>query len=301
MNLKMTLPSLLGIKNCLLFCCCLLALNLIAQDNYAPLDIRLQAFEQRQSLQANSILGQIPFESVGPSVFGGRVVDLAVNPDQPSEFFVAYASSGLWHTHSNGTAFTPMFEDQAVITIGDIAVDWKHDIIWIGTGENNSSRSSYAGVGMYCSRDKGKTWEHKGLPESHHIGRIVLHPTDTNTLWVAVLGHLYSPNEERGIFKTTDGGKTWNKVLFVDDNTGGIDLVMADDDPSVLYAAMWNRERRAWNFVESGKGSGIYKSTDGGENWVSLSGEGSGFPSGEGVGRIGLAVNKQGGKRYLYA
>lgn len=262
---------------------------------------RLAAFEQRKLLKTQSIVNAIPFRSVGPSVFSGRVVDMAVSPNDPSHFYVAYASGGLWKTVNNGMSFEPIFEKEAVLTIGDIYVDWERDVIWVGTGENNSSRSSYAGLGMYKSEDGGKTWQHKGLSDSHHIGRIIADPADPNTLWVAALGHLYSPNRERGIFKTTDGGETWRKVLYVNENTGGIDLVFDPNNKSTLYAGMWHRERRAWNFVESGEGSGIYKSTDAGETWVKVTITESGFPSGDGVGRIGLAVHPNDGQTAIFA
>lgn len=169
-------------------------------------------------------------------------------------------------------------------------MNWSNRTIWVGTGEVNSSRSSYAGVGVYKSNDNGKTWQYAGLPESHHIGKIQLHPADPNTVWVAALGHLYSPNKERGVFKTTDGGKTWKHTLYVDDNTGAVEMEINPQNPNELYAAAWYRTRRAWEFVPSGKTSGIYKSMDGGETWKLISGGTSGFPSGDHVGRIGLAV-----------
>lgn len=262
---------------------------------------RIEQFQQRQLLEAESIVNQIEFESVGPTVFSGRVSDIDISPEDPTHFYVAYASGGLWKTTNNGTSFKPLFDDEMVMTIGDIAVDWERNTIWLGSGEVNSSRSSYAGTGMFKSSDGGKTWEHAGLEESHHIGRVILHPNDANTLWVAVLGHLYTPNEERGVYKTTDGGKTWTKTLYVNENTGAVDLVIDPSDPTVLYAAMWHRERRAWNFVESGSGSGIYKSTDGGNTWSLLTDKNSGFPTGEGVGRIGLDIYKKGDQTVLYA
>jgi len=272
------------------------------QPPATPASDRLKAEQQRILLGKNSILNEVAFRSVGPTVFSGRVTDLAVDPADPTHFYAAYASGGLWETKSNGTRFTPLFEEAATMTIGDIAVNWSDNIIWIGTGENNSSRSSYSGVGMYKSTDGGKTWQHRGLPESHHIGRIILHPTNKDILWVAALGHLYSPNPERGIYKTTDGGMTWEQTLFVDDNSGAIDLVIDTEDPEILYASTWHRERRAWNFVESGAGSLIHKSIDGGQNWSIMSGPNSGFPNGDGVGRIGLAVTKTDtGKTRLYA
>ena len=185
------------------------------------------------------------------------------------------------------------------MTIGDVAVNWDKNIIWLGTGENNSSRSSYAGLGMYKSTDGGKTWQHSGLEETQHIGRIVLHPTDQNTVLVAALGHLYSPNKERGVFKTTDGGKTWKKTLYVDENTGAIDIVMDETDPSVIYAAMWSKERRAWKFDGSGATSGIYKSTDGGNTWALITTAKSGFPTGADAGRIGLALGQKKGEPFV--
>ncbi|HEY1112048.1 MAG TPA: hypothetical protein VGE66_00745 [Chitinophagaceae bacterium] len=251
---------------------------------------RLKGLQQRQSLERKSTINNVKFRSIGPSVMSGRVADIEANPQDPTEFYVAYASGGLWHTTNNGQSFTPIFDSAEVITMGDIAVNWKSRTIWVGTGEVNSSRSSYAGIGMYKSKDNGKTWQYLGLPESHHIGKVQLHPTDDNTVWVAVLGHLYSPNRERGVYKTTDGGKTWKHTLAVDSNTGVVDLDINPQNPNEVYAAAWYRTRRAWNFEESGRTSGIYKSTDGGNTWTLASKSGSGFPTGDHVGRIGLAV-----------
>ncbi len=279
---KLTIPLLL-----------LLTLSVRSQVKPTTAAERLKTTEQRKALSQKSLVNHIPFKNIGPGIMSGRVADVDVNPADATEFYVAYASGGLWHTTNNGQSFVPVFDSADVITIGDIAVNWKTGTIWLGTGEVNSSRSSYAGIGMYRSENNGKTWDYLGLPESHHIGKIVLHPTDNNIAWVAVLGHLYSPNKDRGIYKTTDGGKTWKHTLYIDENTGGIDLQIDPKDPNALYAAMWYRTRRAWNFEESGKTSGIYKSTDGGDRWELISKEGSGFPSGEGVGRIGLAISQQ--------
>lgn len=266
-----------------------------------PAAQRLQAAEQRQAMVAASPVAGLPFKSIGPSAQSGRVVDMAVDPADPAHFYVAYASGGLWETRNNGTTFAPLFDNQAVMTIGALAVDWRNGHIWLGTGEVNSSRSSYAGLGMFHSTDGGKTWQHRGLPESHHIGRILLHPTDPNTVWVAALGHLYSPNAERGIFATTDGGRTWQHTLFVNNNAGGIELVLDKNDPKHLYAATWERTRRAWNFTESGTGTGIHESTDGGITWRNITPAGSGFPVGEGAGRLGLALGYDGKTTTLYA
>lgn len=274
---------------------------LAAQPSPTPADVRLQGFEQRKNAAQNSLLTALKPENIGPSVFSCRVTDVDVNPFNSAEMYVAYASGGLWHTTSNGTRFKPVFDHEASMTIGDIAVDWNNNIVWVGTGEVNSSRSSYAGTGMYRSIDGGSTWEWRGLPESHHIGRIVLHPTDPNTLWVAVLGHLYSPNAERGVYKTMDGGKNWSKVLYVNESTGTVDLVIDPNDSDILYAATWERSRRAWDFDGAGTSSGIWKSSDGGENWVKISTGSSKFPIGDNIGRIGLAAGSKNGKTVLYA
>jgi len=252
---------------------------------------RLEGLAKRKKLEENSLVGNLLFRNIGPTIMSGRVVDLEVNPEDPTEFYVAYASGGLWHTKNNGQSFNPIFDHEDALTIGDIAVNWKTRDIWVGTGEVNSSRSSYAGTGVYLSNDTGKTWMYKGLPESHHIGKVLLHPGRDGVLWVAVLGHLYSPNAGRGVYMSTDNGDNWKLVLSVDENTGAVDLGIDLSNHEILYASMWHRERRAWNLVESGIGSGIYKSTNGGLDWNKLSGADSGFPSGEGVGRIGLSVS----------
>lgn len=248
---------------------------------------RLKSLQQSMGFRKSSFLDTIKFRNIGPSIMSGRVVDVAVNNADPTEFYVAYATGGLWHTTNNGQSFTPIFDSAEVIGIGAIAVNWKTRAIWVGTGEVNSSRSSYAGVGIYKSLDSGKTWRYMGLPESHHIGKIQLHPTDDNIAWVAVLGHLYSPNKERGVYKTTDGGATWQQTLAIDENTGVVDMDINPQNPSEVYAAAWQRSRRAWMFEGNGKGSGLYKSTDGGNTWKRL---GNDFPEGAEVGRIGVAV-----------
>ena len=274
--------------------CCLISFLLItltiwAQVSPTPAAERMKGLEQRRKLENISLLNNIPFRSIGPNIMSGRVADLEVNQEDPTEFYVAYASGGLWHTTNNGHSFTPIFDSADILTIGDIAVNWgKPRTIWIGTGEVNSSRSSYAGNGLYKSTDNGKNWEWLGLPESHHIGKIQLHPTNPQIAWVAALGHLYSPNKERGVYKTTDGGRNWKQTLYMDENTGAVDLDINPVNANELMASVWYRARRAWKFEESGPTSGIYKSTDGGETWKLTSGPGSGFISGK-TGRIGIA------------
>ena len=267
---------------------------------------RLNGIQKRKLLEKDTTLNSIKFRNVGPSIMSGRVVDVEVNPADPTEFYVAYATGGLWYTKNNGQSLVPVFDKENAFGIGDIAVRWKQTIekgligspenlksnneIWIGTGEANSSRSSYSGLGIYKSIDNGKTWQYLGLPESQHIGKIILNPTDNNIAWVAVLGHLYTANKERGVYKTTDAGKTWKQTLFVDENTGAVDMAINQKNADELYATMWYRTRRAWNFEESGKTSAIYKSTDGGNNWKPVTAAGSGFPAGDGLGRIGVAL-----------
>jgi len=288
-----------------IFIVCFLSIafiNVSAQSPASTSEDRIKSWERKQESINKSIVRGITFKSIGPSVMSGRVVDVEVDPSDPTHFYVAYASGGLWETENNGTSFTPLFDDQATITIGDIAVNWgRNPTIWVGTGENNSSRSSYAGTGIYKSSNGGTTWEHLGLSETHHIGRIIIHPSKPNTVWVASLGHLYSVNDSRGIYKTTDGGKTWRHVLKMNDNTGAIDLVINELKPQELFVALWERERKAWDFSEAGKGSGIYKSIDGGFTWEWLTDSESGFPHGENVGRIGLAISATRFSTALYA
>ncbi|GBL36220.1 hypothetical protein EMGBS15_18150 [Filimonas sp.] len=254
----------------------------------SPVSQRLSSFKQIQ--EAVSPFKNVAFRNIGPTIMSGRVTDVEVNPENTNEFYVAYASGGVWHTLNNGQSFTPIFDHQATLTIGDMAMNWKEHTLWVGTGEVNSSRSSYAGTGMYKTSDTGKTWTRCGLDESHHIGRVVLHPSDKNIAWVAVLGHLYTKNNERGLYKTIDGGLTWKQTLFINDSTGCIDLLIDPSSPEVLYATSWNRTRSAWNFSGSGEGSGIYKSTDGGNHWELTTTGKNGFPFNKGTGRIGLSI-----------
>ena len=273
--------------------------KIIYPESTSSID-RNNGYEDRKRLEEKSLVKNIKFKNIGPSVMSGRVVDLEVNPSDPAHFYVAYASGGLWETKNNGNSFTSLFDNQMVMTIGDIKVDWQNKIIYIGSGENNSSRSSYSGNGIYRSVDNGKNWVNIGLQESHHIGRIILHPKNPDILWVASLGHLYSPSMERGIYKSTDGGKSWQNKLFINEFTGAIDLVIDNTNPDILYSSMWEKDRKAWNFDGSGVGSGIFKSEDGGESWIEISGGDSGFPDTDGTGRIGLDIS-QSDPNILYA
>ena len=260
-----------------------------AQQSASDSQVVKKSLQEKQTLENTSIIKNISFSNIGPTIMSGRVADIDVNPNDPTEFYVGYASGGLWYTKNNGTSFTPLLDNSPTQNVGDIAVDWNNGTIWVGTGEKNSSRSSYAGIGMLKSDNQGKTWEHVGLSDSHHVSRIVINSNNPEEVVVGVIGHLYSPNEERGVFKTLDGGKTWKKTLFVNNDTGIIDVVAAPENPNVLYAASWERERKAWNFDGDGNHSAIYKSTDAGDTWENIS-INNGFRNGAGVGRIGLSV-----------
>ena len=238
----------------------------------------------------NSIVKNIPFENIGPKVMSGRIVALEVNPADPTEFYAAYASGGIWHTKDNGISFTSITDNAPTQNIGEIAMHWPSKTLWVGTGENNASRSSYAGIGMLKTTDNGISWEVKGLEDSHHIGKILINPNNPEEVVVGVTGHLYTPNAERGIYRSEDGGDSWEQVLFVNETSGIIDMSIVPNDFNIQYAAAWQKDRKAWNFSGNGSSSGIYKSTDAGKTWALISTDESSFPTGTGVGRIGLAV-----------
>ncbi|HZD03380.1 MAG TPA: hypothetical protein VE173_00635, partial [Longimicrobiales bacterium] len=227
--------------------------------------------------------------SIGPAVTGGRIHDLAVPRQDPSTWYVATASGGLWKTTNRGHTWTPLFDDQSVSTFGDVAVAPSNpDILYAGTGEQNNRQSSSWGSGVYRSDDGGETWRHLGLVETRHVGKIEVHPTNPDIVYVAGMGNLWAESEDRGVFRSADGGETWEKVLYVDEYTGAVDLVMNPEDPDELYAAMYQRMRKAWGFNGGGPGSGIYKTTDGGATWSELA---EGLPEVD-MGRIGLAISE---------
>ena len=250
----------------------------------------INAYKNKETLTHSSRVKNIEFRNIGPTIMSGRVVALEVNPQDPTQFYVAYASGGVWYTDNNGTSFESISDDWPTQNIGEIAMDWNNNILWVGTGENNSSRSSYSGIGILKTNADGSNWKNIGLHDSHHIGKILINPENSDHVVIGVTGHLYSNNTNRGVYVTKDGGENWNKTLYVDDISGIIDMSYTPGDFKIMYATSWEKDRKAWNFDEDGNGSGIYKSIDAGDNWTLISNNKSGFPTGVGVGRIGLAV-----------
>lgn len=234
-------------------------------------------------------LSGLEFRSIGPATMSGRIVDLAVVESDPYTFYVASATGGVWKTENNGVTFRPVFEHEAVHSVGAIAVHPVADsVVWVGTGERANRQSSSWGNGVYRSHDGGRTWSHMGLDDSHHIGRIALHPTDPDLAYVAAMGHLWGPNEERGLYRTTDGGKSWDRLLYIDEDTGVVDVAVDPSNPDILYAAAYQRRRRSWGFHGGGPGSGLYRSEDGGSSWTRIQ---DGLPSGD-IGRIGISIHR---------
>jgi photosystem II stability/assembly factor-like uncharacterized protein len=228
---------------------------------------------------------------IGPAVMGGRVDDIAAVESDPSTIYVGFATGGVWKTTNNGTTWTPIFDTYEVSSIGAIAIAPSDpNIIYVGTGEPNNRQSSSFGGGVYKSTDAGKTFQYVGLKETQSIGRMVVHPKDPNTVYVAAVGHLFGPNAERGLFKTTDGGKTWTNTKFIDNDTGFIDVVMHPTDPNILVAASYQRRRQPWGFNGGGPGSGIWRTNDGGKTWSRLLG--NGLPPNPIIGRIGLNFSR---------
>ncbi|MDE3153814.1 MAG: hypothetical protein KGN76_01875 [Acidobacteriota bacterium] len=258
---------------------------------FATFVLCLPAAGQAQQLDA-SMLHQLTWRSVGPVGAGGRVTDIAV-AGHPQHIYVATGGGGLWTSDDNGVSWKPIFDHEDVSSIGAVAaIDANPDVIWVGSGEVNPRNSLLWGDGVYKSTDGGKTWKNMGLKDTHHIGRIVIDPRHPDTVYVAALGHVWGPNKERGVYKTTDGGLTWTQSLSVDDHTGAVDLAMDPHDSQTLYAAMYQVQRDGFDGGDPeygwGPGSGIYKTTDGGRTWRKLT---RGLPTGD-LGRIGLSVSR---------
>jgi photosystem II stability/assembly factor-like uncharacterized protein len=228
------------------------------------------------------------FRGIGPAFTSGRVIGFAVDPKNPARYYVGVASGGVWKTINAGNTWTPVFDNEGSYSIGAIVLDPKNPlVVWVGTGENNSQRSVSYGNGVYKSEDGGRTWRNVGLKTSEHIGRIAIDPKDSNIVYVASQGPLWGPGGERGLFKTTDGGKTWKNILNISENTGVTDVVIDPNDPNTIYCASYQRRRHMWTLINGGPESAIYKSTDAGATWNKLR---AGLPTVE-LGRIGLAIS----------
>jgi photosystem II stability/assembly factor-like uncharacterized protein len=226
--------------------------------------------------------------SIGPAFTSGRVVGIAVDEKNPSYYFVAAASGGVWKTTNSGTTWTPVFDNEGSYSIGAVALDPKNPMtVWVGTGENNSQRSVSYGDGVYRSDDGGKSWKNVGLKKSEHIGRIRIDPRDSNIVYVAAQGPLWGPGGDRGLYKTTDGGKTWKAVLTISENTGVTDVAIDSNNPDIVYAASYQRRRHVWTLINGGPESALYKSTDAGATWNKLR---AGLPAVE-MGRIGIDIS----------
>ena len=249
---------------------------------------RLKWFEQHKAMKEQSPFKDLKWRFIGPKDLGGRCTDIAVplKGNRRNVIYIAAATGGVWKTVNAGTTWEPIFDDMPTQSIGDIAVaESDPNIVWVGTGEANIFRASEAGLGVFRSTDGGQTWSSMGLEGTYTIGRIVIHPANPDIVYVAASGHEWTDNADRGVFKTTDGGKTWRKVLFVSDKVGANDLIMDPQDPETLYAATWNRIRRRWSDPVPGGEDGLYKTTDGGKTWKPIN---NGLPDTQFTGRIGI-------------
>ncbi len=271
----------------------LFALLLLLTSHDAPAQQKAKKLEGMTS----ATLSGLKFRSIGPALPSGRVVDLAVQRDNPAEYYVAVACGGVWKTTNDGITFEPIFDDQASFSIGCVTIDPNNPhVLWVGTGENNSQRSVSWGDGVYRSSDGGKSWRNMGLKTSEHIGKIVIDPSDSRVVYAAAQGPLWGPGGERGLYKTTDGGATWKAVLTISENTGVTDVVMDPRNPQVLIAASYQRRRHVWTLINGGPEAKVFKSENGGLTWDTLRG---GLPTGD-VGRIGLAISPA-NPDYIYA
>ncbi|MDF1697319.1 MAG: glycosyl hydrolase, partial [Saprospiraceae bacterium] len=236
---------------------------------------------------ASQVAKGLQLRGIGPAVMGGRIADIAVHPTQSSTWYVAVGSGGLWKTINSGITWTPIFDQQPSYSIGTVSLDPANpEVVWVGTGENVSGRHVGWGDGVYKSKDGGKSWNKMGLEKSEHIGKILIDPTNSDVVYVAAEGPLWSSGGERGLYKTNDGGKTWKRMLHIDEHTGITDIEFDPSNSNVIYAAAYQRRRKTWALLAGGPQSGIYKSIDGAESWNQLK---SGLPQGD-MGKIGLGV-----------
>ncbi len=242
------------------------------------------------SLLSDKTFSGLKLRSIGPAMSSGRIADIAINPEDPNEWYVAVGSGGVWKTTNAGTTWKPIFDDQNSYSIGCVTIDPQNILnVWVGTGENVGGRHVGYGDGIYRSTDGGESWKNMGLKNSEHISKIIVHPENSNIVWVAAQGPLWNKGGDRGVYKTTDDGKTWKKVLGDDEWVGATDLVIDQRNPDVLYAATWQRARNVAIYLGGGPGTGIYRSTDGGDTWEKLT---KGLPASN-MGKIGLAISPQ--------
>ena len=274
------------------------ATSLVAQgsDVKPPLldsSTRLEAFERHVAMKAESEFAKAKWSYLGPTNISGRCTDVEAVSPRGSQYtiWIGSATGGVWKSINEGTTFEPVFDDMPCASIGDLAIDpTDPDVVWVGTGEANIFRSSNSGCGVFKTTDGGETWQSMGLAGTHTVPRIRIHPDDTNIVFVAAGGHEWTRNPERGLFKTTDGGETWTKVLYLDDETGVNDLVLHPTEPDTLYATTWQRTRLKWSDPRnsaSTQHSGVWKSTDGGETWAEIN---NGLPEPRYRGRIGIDI-----------
>ena len=254
----------------------------------SPLSIRAQEPQDtEQESSPSKVFSGLTARSIGPALMSGRVGDFAVNPEDPAQYFVAVSSGGVWKTTNAGTTFQPVFDGQASYSIGCVELDPNNpNVVWVGTGENNSQRSVSFGDGVYRSRDGGKSWQNVGLKQSEHIGMIAIHPSDSNTIYVAAQGPLWQSGGDRGLYKSADGGESWQRILHVNEDTGINEIHIDPRDPNVLYASAYQRRRHVWTLINGGPHSALYKSTDAGQTWRKLT---NGIPAVD-KGRIGLDI-----------
>ena len=245
------------------------------------------------------LMNDLKPRNIGPAGMSGRVTAIDVNLSNTNIIYAGTASGGLWKSENAGTNWKPIFEDNKAASIGAVAIFQKNpDIIWAGTGEGNPRNSLNGGYGLYKSIDGGRSWKDMGLENTRHIHRILTHPDNPDIVYIGAIGSPWGPHPERGVFKTTDGGKTWDQILFTNEYSGVADMIMDPTNPNKIFVAMWQHHRQPWFFKSGGEGSGLYMTIDGGENWKLLSEE-DGLPAGE-IGRIGLTISKSNPK-YVYA
>src|SRR5881392_2493884 len=265
-----------------------LFLSLAATLGAQPTSPSASDAKEKEEKYGEKTFAGLELRPIGPALTSGRIIDLAVDPRDSRIWYVATAGGGVWKTTNAGTTFAPIFDDQKSFSIGCVTVD-PHDslVVWVGSGENNSQRSVSMGDGIYKSIDGGKSWKNVGLEKSEQISKIVVDPRDSNVVYVAAQGPLWAPGGDRGLYKTTDGGKTWKGVLTISENTGVTDVVLDPSNPDVLYASAYQRRRHVFTLIDGGPESAIYKSTDAGATWNKLK---NGLPSVD-MGRIGLAIS----------